>query len=318
MFDKSILPEGLNITEEDLANTPPNVLKLSLYLIEKVARQEKRIEELEAKLGMDSSNSNKPPSSDSPYKENELKGGKPKKRSKGRKGHRQKFMSPTETRKIQPSPCSCGCSRFKNLEPYYTHQHIELPEIVMTVIHFILYQGKCTACGKVSKGYVPREYATGFGARFSALVAELDGIDANSREIIQTFCSSVLKIHISKGAIQQILDRASKAIKPHYETIRDKARTQDVNHLDETTWKKSGKLYWLWVMANTTIAFFMIHANRSQAAFEELIGAWQGVTSNNKTSQKQQKKSSHIRRKAHYPLSVKIKVNFHLQFKDSF
>ena len=106
MFDKSILPEGLEITEEDLANTPPNVLKLLLYLLEKVTQQEKRIEELEAKLGLDSSNSNKPPSSDPPYKEKELKGGKPKKRSKGRKGHRQKFMPPTEIREVQPSPCS--------------------------------------------------------------------------------------------------------------------------------------------------------------------------------------------------------------------
>ena len=277
MFDKSILPEGLEITEEDLANTPPNVLKLLLYLLEKVTQQEKRIEELEAKLGLDSSNSNKPPSSDPPYKEKELKGGKPKKRSKGRKGHRQKFMPPTEIREIQPSPCSCGCSRFNNLIPYYTHQHIELPEIVMTVIHFILYRGECDKCGKVSKGYVPNEFNTGFGARFSALVAEVGGIDGNSRETIRTFCSSVLGIHISIGGIQKIIDRASAAIKPHYESIGNKARDQDVNHLDETTWKNGGKFNWLWVMTSTAVAFFMVHPNRSQAAFDELTGAWEGI-----------------------------------------
>lgn len=279
MFDKKLLPKGITITEQDLANTPPPVLELLFALIEEVARLNKRIEELEAKLDQNSSNSNKPSSTDSPYKEKESKrkAGKDSGAKRKRRGHRQKLMEPTETRKVLPGKCSCGCSRFTCLQPYYTHQHIELPEIVMTVIHFILYQGKCTACGKISKGYVPREYATGFGARFSALVAELDGIDANSREIIQTFCSSVLKVHISKGAIQKVIDRASEAIQPHYETIRDKARTQNVNHLDETTWKKSGKLHWLWVMANRTIAFFMIHANRSQAAFEELIGAWQGI-----------------------------------------
>ncbi len=60
-------------------------------------------------------------------------------------------------------------------------------------------------------------------------------------------------------------------------TIRDKARSQEVNHLDETTWKKGGKLNWLWVMANSVVAFFMIHPNRSQAAFDELIGAWKGI-----------------------------------------
>ena len=150
MFDKEVLPEGVQVTEEDLANTPPAVLHLLLSLIEKVAQQEKRIEQLEAKLDENSSNSNKPSSTDSPYKEK--KSGKGKKGSrKGRKGHRQKLMVPTETHEVKPAPCSCGCQTFKNLVPYYTHQHIELPEIVMTVIHFILYKGECTACDTMSK-----------------------------------------------------------------------------------------------------------------------------------------------------------------------
>ena len=128
----------------------------------------------------------------------------------------------------------------------------------MTAIHFILYRWTCTACGKVGNGYVPDEYSTGFVARFSALVAEIGGIDCNSRETIQAFCSSVLNIHISRGAIQKIIDRVSRAIKSHYEAIRDKARSREVNHLDETTWKKNGKLHWLWVMASSTVAFFMV------------------------------------------------------------
>ena len=260
--------KGLKITEEDLANTPPAVLELVFALI-------KRVEELEAKLGQDSSNSNKPPSSDSPYKEKKAK--KSCRKRKARKGYRQKLMSPTETRDIIPSVCSCGCRHFSDLKPYYTHQHIELPEIIMTVIHFVLYQGRCTACGKVNKGYVPREYRAGFGPRFSALVGELGGIDANSREIIKIFCDSVLGVHVSLGAIQKIIDRVSCAIHPHHDVIRDKARSQEINHLDETTWKQRGKLNWLWVMASSAVAYFMIHSNRSQKAFEQLIGSWEGI-----------------------------------------
>jgi len=274
VFD--FLPKGVQVTEKDLAQTPPSVLKLLFAMADEITRLNKRIEELEAKLDENSSNSNKPPSSNSPYNENTPK----KKKKTGRKkrrGYRQQLVDPTETREVLPTTCSCGCTDFKDIQPYYTHQHIELPEIVMTVIHFILYRGTCTACGKVAKGYVPDEYSTGFGARLSALVAEIGGIDGNSRETIQTFCSSVLNIHISRGAIQKIIDRASRAIKPHYEAIRDKARSRNVNHLDETTWKKNGKLYWLWVMASTTVAFFMVHTNRTQAAFDELIGAWEGI-----------------------------------------
>ncbi len=275
MFDRDFLPKGFKVTEEDLANTPPAVLELVFALIQEVDRLKKRVEELEARLGQDSSNSSKPPSSDSPYKERKPK--KSHRKRKSRKGYRQKLMSPTETRDIMPSVCSCGCTSFSDLKPYYTHQHIELPQIVMTVIHFILYRGRCTACGKVNKGYVPGEFSTGFGPRFSALVGELGGIDGNSRETIKTFCESVLGVHISLGAIQKIIDRVSCAIQPHYEEIRDKARSQDVNHLDETTWKQKGKLNWLWVMASTAVAFFMIHPNRSKAAFKELIGSWEGI-----------------------------------------
>jgi transposase len=277
------LPEDLKITEADLAATPPAVLDLVRILAAENAALRKRVEELEAKLGENSSNSNKPPSSDSPYDEKgetedkKKKGQGSQKPPKKRKGSRQKFMSPTETQDVTPSTCSCGCSSFKNLEPYYTHQHIELPEIVMSVIHFTLYKGECTGCGKTGKGYVPGEFQAGFGPRFTALVGEISGIDGNSRETVQTFCSSVLGVPVSLGAIQKIIDRASAAVKPHYETIRDVARSQDVNYLDETTWKKGGKLHWLWVMTNSTVAYFMIHRHRSREAFEQLIGIWEGI-----------------------------------------
>ncbi|MBU4295864.1 MAG: transposase, partial [Proteobacteria bacterium] len=44
-----------------------------------------------------------------------------------------------------------------------------------------------------------------------------------------------------------------------------------------TSWKNGGKLHWLWVMVGPLVAFFMIHPNRSQKAFEELIGYWNGI-----------------------------------------
>lgn len=276
----------LKITETDLANLPSPALRIIiLRLVELTGRQEKRIKELEAKvseleakLNQNSSNSNKPPSTDSPYQEKQPKTDKHRPGGrKGHKGHRQQLMPPTKSESVYPGPCPCGCHTFKNLLPYYTHQHIDLPEIVMTVIHFILYKGECTACGKIGKGHIPAEFRAGFGPRFSALVAEIGGIDGNSREIIQSFCSSVLGVRLSLGVIQKIIDRVSAAITPHYETIGDKTRGARVNHLDETTLKSAGKLHWLWVMANTAVAFFMVHRNRSQAAFEKLIGAWEGI-----------------------------------------
>ena len=269
-------PEDIEISEDDLAAAPPAVLKLLSFLISEVTRQRKRIEELEAKLGEDSSNSNRPPSSDSPYKEKRRSKPVTKPRKK-RLGCRQELMSPTETREIRPSICSCGCGKFRNIREYYIHQHIELPEIKMQIRHFILYKGECAACGNTVRGRVPDEFRTGFGARFTALTAELSGMDGSSRGTVRKFIRSVLGVHVSAGAVQKIIDRASAAVAPHYEAIRAAVAGGDVGHIDETAWKTGGKLRWLWVMANRNAAFFMIHPNRSAEAFEELIGAWNGI-----------------------------------------
>ena len=274
------LPGDLPITEAEWNQTLPAVQALILWQHEIIAKLSKRMEEHEARLSQNSQNSNRPPSSDSPFKkpssEKEEKKGKARSR-KGRKGYRQQMLDPTETRSAYPQPCTCGCDQFDDLKRYYTHQHIELPEIVTKVIHLDLYSGKCSRCGKVNKGHVPIEFQTGYGPGLSALIVELAGIAANSRDMVQRFCSSVLRIPISLGAIQKVLDRASKAIKPHYGACGDKARTSDINHIDETPWYKGGKLNWLWVMTNPVVAFFMIHSNRSKEAFEALIGTWCGI-----------------------------------------
>jgi len=270
----------------DWEKTPEPIKRHLLWLHDVLSKYEEtitllraRIESLEAKRNENSSNSNRPPSSDNPFNEPADKP-KEERRSgtrKRRKGHRRILLDPRETRKVYPKPCQCGCTDYDDMEPYYTHQHIEFPKIVMLIIHFILYKGRCRSCGRVNKGYIPREFQTGYGPRFSALIAELSGIAGNSREMVQSFCSSVLEIPISLGAIQKVIDRASEAIKPHYEAIGAKARAMEVNHVDETPWYNGGKLNWLWVMVSPAAAFFMVHTNRSKEAFEKLIGAWAGI-----------------------------------------
>ena len=109
-------------------------------------------------------------------------------------------------------------------QPYHTHQVLELPPIAMEVTHWVLHQGWCPDCGRWSKAQVPAEHATGYGPRFSALMGELAGAYGNGRRIVQTFCASVLRVPISLGAIQKVLDRVAQAIEPHYTAIATQAR----------------------------------------------------------------------------------------------
>ena len=263
-------------SEEDWKNTPVSVQEFLLYLISSHAALEKRIEKLEKRLNKNSSNSNKPPSSDSPFEEKPKKKSKSKKK-KRRQGFRQKMLEPTEVKNIIPELCICGNTHFDNTNSYYTHQVIELPEIKMEVTHFVLHKGQCSCCGKVNKAVVPNEHRTGFGPRLSAMIAQMAGNMGDSRTLIQDYCSSVLGFHISLGAIQKVIHRASEAIEPHYESIGNEARQASVNYIDETSHRQKEKLQWLWVMANTAVAFFMIHPKRSKKAFQALIKDWMGI-----------------------------------------
>lgn len=205
-------------------------------LLAKAQQHEKRIAELERRLNLDSQNSSKSPSSDSPYRKPRPKAGK-RGGQKGHKGHRQALFKPTEVIDPNPERCACGspCPS-QRLKAHYTHQYIELPKIQMDVTHLVLHKGKCSRCGKSVKTRLPREYRSGYGPQFSAMIAELSGNHGASRQAVQDFCHSVLQVPISIGAIQKVIDRASRAIAPLYEKIGACARCQTVNGIDETSW----------------------------------------------------------------------------------
>lgn len=265
-------------SKEDWAATPEAVRNFLVALVASQAVIEKRVEELEKRLNKNSTNSNKPSSSDDIFKKKPKKNKKNKgKKKRRRKGYQQKMLDPTEVKNLIPEACICGNTQFDKTSPYYTHQIIELPEIELEVTHFVLHKGECPCCGKVNKAVVPKEHRTGFGPRVSGMIAQMAGNMGDSRTLIQDFCSSVLGFHISLGAIQKVIDRTSEAIKPHYETIGKEARQAAVNYIDETSHRQKEKLQWLWVMANTTVAFFMIHPKRSKKAFEALIKDWMGI-----------------------------------------
>lgn len=253
-----------------------------IKLASRLEQLEKRTEKLEGRAKQNSHNSSKPPSSDSPFDKSTKKSNKKTRKRGGQighKGHQQTLLEPTEVVVLTPDQCLCGGTHFDSvrLKPFYTHQFIELPEIKMDVTHFILHQGRCLNCGKTARASLPQENQTGYGPRLCAVVGELSGMHGASRETVQSFCQSVFGFPISTGAIQNIIDRVSCAIEPGYARIAEIVRSSLANHVDETSWKQSGKLRWLWTMVNENAAFFMIHPNRSKAAFDRLIEDWKGI-----------------------------------------
>jgi transposase len=273
------VPAGLPLDATSWEQTPLVVCQVVIYLFAVIQQQQERIAALEARLSQNSRNSDRPPSSDPPYVQRIARSSAPGRpgAKPGHPGHRQAWLAPTEVIKVQPEACACGQRAFPETQPYYTHQVIELPEIQMAVMHVVLHETQCPRCGRGLKAALPAEYRYGYGPRFTALIGELSGSQRDSRSAVQEFCSSVLGVSISRGAIQRAVDRVSEAIKPYYEAIAEKARDGPVNYIDETAWYQHGALAWLWVMVNATVAHFTVQASRSQAAFEALVERWAGI-----------------------------------------
>jgi transposase len=266
----------------------PQPVRLYILMLEKsiahlnaaVAGLTGRTEKLEQRAARNSQNSNQPPSADGPYKKpvRKKKTGKKKRGAqKGHIGHRQQLLTPDDVRHFKPEQCSCGHKGFDNVQPFYTHQHIELPPIELAVTHLIMYQGCCTCCGKTVSAKVPPEQRFGYGPRISALIGKLSGMQGASRQAVQQFMGSVFGLPISTGAIQKVIDRVSLATEPAYETIGTIARSHPVAYVDETSWFKTGKLQWLWVMVTAGVALYLVHPKRSRDAFRKLVRHWQGI-----------------------------------------
>ena len=271
-------------------NQTPEMVRRYILMLERtlhetqlqVQSHEKRIEKLEVQSKKNSHNSSKPPSSDPPFARQKRKKKKSKRAKGGQKGHdphQQQMLDPTESHWLTPERCAYGHCTFdpKKMQPFYVHQHIELPEIKMQVRHFILQQCECPNCGKTVKAKVPPEAATGYGPRFTALIGELSGIKAMSRNDVKQFCASVLGVPIATGTIQKMIDRNAEALFPVYARIGRIARSSFCNYIDETSWFKENDLHWLWAMVNDRVAFYRIDPHRSKAAFEKLVQDWNGI-----------------------------------------
>ena len=269
-----------------------------------IKQKDAAIKNLSNQSQANSTNSNLPPSKDpigfernkakKDGKCNKSSGQKAKGSDADKKGEEQKkkahhsgatrpILPPTQEENCLPEVCPhCGCRHFIGLTESSIHQHIELAPNPLSVTHFHIYAGTCPSCGKVTKGKVPLKFRDFFGPRISSFVAVLDSMTATTRRQLQTLLKDIFGFPISQGGIQNIIDRASSAIEPHYKAIAVGVRKSLYNHSDETSWRTFGPtlgklLHWLWVLGNAFLAFFMIDPHRSQEAFDRLVGEWKGL-----------------------------------------
>jgi len=93
-----------------------------------------------------------------------------------------------------------------------------------------------------------------------------------SRRSVQRLLSDSFGIDVSLGAISNIERRVTEGLaKPHAEAMASVAESP-YKHLDETTWRQSSKLAWVWTAVGDEATVFVIRDSRGSVVAQELVG----------------------------------------------
>lgn len=96
-------------------------------------------------------------------------------------------------------------------------------------------------------------------------------LGASYTELCQ-YCEDVLGIHTSRGTICDIVYRVSAALQIPHEELAEKLRRQETLNIDETSWRDSGKMHWVWVFCNQLMAYFTIAPSRGSPVLRQVLG----------------------------------------------
>jgi len=247
-------------------------------LVERVAALMAEVEELRRRVGQNSRNSSRPPSSDPPQAPK-----RPTREGSGRKrggqeghggSHRQMVAKPDATIEYPPERCSgCGgdLSEGEAVGEPVCHQVWELPVVVCRVIEHRRLRRRCRCCAKVTLAEVAAGVPAGaFGPNLCATVVALSA--HMSREQVAKFVCDNFGCPMTAATVEAICKRTSDMLASAYDELADAVREQPVVHADETGWRWPGRRRWAWLASTEQIAVYHLTASRAAQVAKDLLG----------------------------------------------
>lgn len=253
-----------------------------------VAKLAEAVREMRELLERNSSNSNKPPSSDPPGAGSMPSKKKPTGRRRGgQKGHRGSRRVQQPASKVDaivdlfPSECgNCWASLAPIADPLAKrHQHTELSPLSARTTEYRRHAVCCSACGFATRAaydesVIPR---FAFGPRLMAVVAMLTGVYHLSRRQTVRLLWELLGVRMSLGSVSAIEKRVSASVVPAVDEAWAHARSAAVKHTDGTSWLRAGAMLSLWTVATTTVTVFKIVVNGGGDTLKSLFVTFRGV-----------------------------------------
>jgi len=131
----------------------------------------------------------------------------------------------------------------------------------------------CPTCAKVvasvSEAALPR---SDIGLRSLCLVAYFWVVPAISLPGIAAFLNSFFRLKVSTAGLSRMVIRLGKIMTPIHEEILNDVKGGALIFADETGWRVKGVLWWLWIFANKSSAYYWPDKKRSSAVVAKILG----------------------------------------------
>lgn len=232
--------------------------------------------DLKRRLGMDSNNSSKPPSSDGFRKKPKSlrkSGGK----TGGQPGHKGKTLKFSETPDeiIVLPVCYCGkCNADLTNKPVLTiekRQEFNVPRVQLTVTELRAQIKQCN-CGAITKAIFPDgiNAPVQYGWSVKSLLTYWNVAQCIPMERCVEMFSELTGYQISEGTLFNHVNKFEALLKPVEQQIRNALNRSPVNNADETGMPMAGKNKWLHSLSNDQWTLYYVHDKRGSEAMIEM------------------------------------------------
>jgi transposase len=254
----------------------PTIAALQVQIEHLVSEREAllaRVAELERRLGLNSTNSGKPPSSDGlkkPPRVSSLRESSGKKTG-GQKGHPGETLcqvaTPDATIDHYPETCAaCGESLTMAMATgHVARQVFDLPEPRPLIVTEHRAHGcRCAACGCQTRAAFPEGVIAPvqYGKRIGALVLYLLHYQLLPEKRLAALMADLFGVKLVTATIARISRDCAHRFMDFADAVRDRVAAAPVKHMDETGFRIGGKTQWLHIASTVWLTFYRTAAKR--------------------------------------------------------
>jgi transposase len=258
---------------------PDAVMEAITTLQDAVSVLSLRVKQLEDRLGKDSHNSSKPPSSDGFKKPNpKSQRGQTDRPSGGQKGHPGRTLEfadkPEHVVVHHPDVCKdCGAPLAQVAASETKRRQVfDLPPLKLEVTEHQAHTCTCPACGTLNQADFPEAVAqpVQYGPGVKALTTYLMHFQLLPYERVVTLMDDLFDAPLSEGTLFGVTQHASNALQGVEAAIMTALKTAKTAHFDETGQRIGGKLNWLHVTRTARLTYYKSHKKRGKDALDAI------------------------------------------------